>query len=95
MSTPIGKPAPHTGAELFQVPTVGAFSGSGSNFKREYRMKALFRFFATVAIALTVGPAFYGQHALTRLSDFGDFVTGADVAFLQNTKVEPRPAATG
>jgi len=48
---------------LYQVSTalIECWSGNESNFKREYRLKAPFRFFATVAIALTMGPAFFGQ----------------------------------
>src|SRR6516225_637664 len=32
-------------------------------------------------------------HSLLRLSDLHDFVAGADLAFLQDAEVEPRPAA--
>jgi hypothetical protein len=73
---------------------VEAVSGSGSNFKREDRMKALFRFFATMAIALTMGPAFFGQQRSTSEihARINSIPTGADIkvdgAYVGTTPLE-------
>ena len=72
---------------------VEAVSGR-SNFKREYRMKALFRFFATMAIALTMGPAFFGQQRSTSEihARIKSIPTGADIkvdgAYVGTTPLE-------
>jgi PEGA domain-containing protein len=73
---------------------VEAVSGTGSNLKREYRMKPLFRFFPTVAIALTMGPAFFGQQRSANEihARISSIPTGADVkvdgAYVGTTPLE-------
>jgi PEGA domain len=65
-----------------------------SKSKREYRMKALFRFFSTVAIALTMGPAFFGQQGSTSKihARITSIPTGADIkvdgAYVGTTPLE-------
>ena len=82
--TPIGNQRRRPAPSSFTYPhrmLVEAVSASGSNSKREYPMKALFRFFATVAIALTMGPAFFGQQRSTSEihARINSIPTGADI----------------